>query len=73
VDWTDAERGGHVLIDTSDSATRTALALQSQATRSELLRNMRSSGIDTIEVYAGEPYEKEFIRFFKMRERRLRM
>ncbi len=73
VDWVDAEHGGHVLIDTSDAATRTALATQQQAARSELLKNLRSSGIDTIEVYAGEPYEKEFIRFFKMRERRLRM
>ena len=72
VDWVDAERGGHILIDTSDSATRTALATRQQATRSELLKNLRSSGIDTIEVYAGEPYEKEFIRFFKMRERRMR-
>lgn len=73
VDWVDAEQGGHVLIDTSDTATRTALATRQEAARGELLKNLRASGIDPIEVYAGEPYEKEFIRFFKMRERRLRM
>ena len=73
VDWTDAERGGHVLVDTSDTATRTALTMRTQAARTELLKNLRAAAVDTIEVYAGEPYEKEFIRFFKMRERRLRM
>ena len=41
-------------------------------TRESLLKTLRSSGVDSIEVFAGEPYDKEFIKFFRMRERRLR-
>ena len=73
VDWVDAESGAQMVVDTSDRRFRAAFATQQLSMRQELLKSMRSCGIDTIEVYAGEPYDKEFIRFFKMRERRLRM
>jgi uncharacterized protein (DUF58 family) len=72
IDWVDAETGEYCLVDTSDTATRTALATQQMTARAELLKELRVSGIDTIEVYAGEPYEREFIKFFRMRERRMR-
>jgi uncharacterized protein (DUF58 family) len=72
MDWEDAETGRHYVVDTSDARTRQALLGAHIQSREALLRQLRSAGIDTVEVYAGEPYEKELIRFFRMRERRLR-
>lgn len=72
VEWRDAETGKFALVDTSDPATRTALATRQMAARAGLIKALRASGIDSIEVFAGEAYEKELIKFFKMRERRMR-
>lgn len=72
IEWEDAETGERVIVDTSDRQTRHALALLQHQRISRLLQELSRSGVDTIEVYAGEPYEREFIRFFKMREHRLR-
>ncbi len=72
IDWVDAETGRRQLVDTSDAATRRALGELHARRRAELLKGLRSASIDAIQVYAGEPYEKEFIKFFKMREGRLR-
>ena len=72
VDWEDAETGQRFLVDTSDAPTRRALAhLQSQK-RGALLRSLRGTGVDAIEVFAGEPYDREFVKFFRMRERRMK-
>jgi uncharacterized protein (DUF58 family) len=73
VDWTDAETGRRFLIDTSDAATRRAFGML-QAQRRDRLRDLLGAcGIDRIEVNAGEPYEREFVKFFKLRERRFRI
>lgn len=72
VEWVDAETGSRHLVDTSDARTRRALAAAETDRRETLLKQLRSSGVDAIEVYAGEPYAKEFMRFFAMRERRMR-
>ncbi len=72
VDWTDAETGRRFLLDTSDARTRRALtALQTQR-RQALLAQLRGAGLDYVEVNAGEPYERELVKFFRMRERRLK-
>jgi uncharacterized protein (DUF58 family) len=71
VDWIDAETGRRFLVDTSDANTRRrlgALQLQRQNDRRSVLR---AAGVDVIEVSAGEPYARELVRFFRMRERRL--
>lgn len=73
VDWLDPETGRRFLVDTSDAATRRALGTRQTQQRRDLLGFLRSSGVDAVEVYAGEPYEKELIRFFRKRERRLRV
>ena len=70
--WEDAETGTRRLVDTSDTATRRALAVRAAERREAWLRDLRRVGADPIEVYANEPYEKELIRFFRARERRLR-
>ncbi|NKB22972.1 MAG: DUF58 domain-containing protein [Kiritimatiellae bacterium] len=70
VDWEDAETGKRYLVDTSDADIRHALTTYQSQQRTRLLKTLGRCGADTIEVYAGEPYEKDFINFFKMRERR---
>ncbi|MBU0678335.1 MAG: DUF58 domain-containing protein [Verrucomicrobia bacterium] len=73
VDWEDAESGRRYLVDSSDASVRRALARMEEAKMERTREILRSSGCDRIEVFAGEYYEKEFIKFFRMRERRLRV
>ncbi|MCX6998392.1 MAG: DUF58 domain-containing protein [Kiritimatiellaeota bacterium] len=72
VEWTDAETGARRLVDTSDARVRRALAGQQAERRAELIRLLNRSGLDTIEVLAGEPYEFEVEKFFRTRARRFR-
>jgi uncharacterized protein (DUF58 family) len=73
VDWTDPETGERRLVDSSSPAVRRALGSLRAARRARLLATLKSSGSDAVEVFAGERYERELVRFFKARERRLRM
>jgi hypothetical protein len=73
VDWTDAESGERRLVDTSSPEVRRALAQAWAGRRRRLLDTLRGSRSDAVEVFAGEPYERQLIAFFKLRERRLRM
>jgi uncharacterized protein (DUF58 family) len=70
--WEDAETGARRLLDTSDDRTRRALTKRQAVRRETLLARLRRSGVDPIEVTAGEPYERALIQFFRERERRLR-
>lgn len=72
VDWVDAETGRRCLVDTSDAKTRRAFGMRQAQRRESLLRIFRTSGIDTVQANAGEPYEREFIKFFRLREQRLK-
>ena len=72
VEWQDAETGERVLVDTSHRDTRLALAKRFASHRDQLVSRLRRNEIDAIEVNASEPYEKEFIRFFKERAHRRR-
>ena len=70
VNWHDAETGEQVLIDTSSRKVREQLGLE-QTRRAEDINEMhRKAGIDTIRLFAGEPYDKQFIKFFRQRARR---
>jgi uncharacterized protein (DUF58 family) len=70
VHWRDAETGEQILIDTSSRRARETLGIE-QTRRAEQIDEMhRKAGIDTIRLFAGEPYEKEFIQFFRQRARR---
>lgn len=73
VDWIDAETGRRYLVDSSDPAVRRRLNELQERRRADLLSMLRSSGIDPIEVNAGEPYDRELVKFFRLRERRLRV
>ena len=72
IEWEDAETGARHLIDTSDRRTLHRLATTQAARRRDTLDTLRKSGIDSIEVYAGEAYDKALMRFFRMREQRMR-
>ena len=70
VQWHDAETGEQVLVDTSSRRVREALALE-QTRRAGAIDDLtRKAGIDTIRLFAGEPYDKEFIKFFRQRAQR---
>jgi uncharacterized protein (DUF58 family) len=70
VNWHDAETGQQVLVDTSSRRVREQLALE-QTRRSETTDDLhRKAGIDTVRLFAGEPYEKQFIKFFRQRAQR---
>ena len=67
VGWRDPENGKEVLVDTSNAAVRRELRLAQEQRREQLQRTLRRAGIDIIELSAGEPYERAFIKFFKTR------
>ncbi|MFH0880684.1 MAG: DUF58 domain-containing protein [Lentisphaerota bacterium] len=73
IEWEDAETGRRYLLDTSDARTRRILGTLQSQRRAELTGLLRGSGVDSIEVFAGEPYDKQLIKFFRQRERRLRL
>lgn len=70
IQWHDAETGERVLVDTSSRRVREHLALE-QTRRANAIDEMhRKAGIDTIRLFAGEPYDKQFIKFFRQRAQR---
>ncbi len=70
VQWHDAETGERYLVDTSSRAVREHLAI-AQTRRSEAVDALlRKAGIDTVRLFAGEPYDKQFIAFFRQRAQR---
>jgi uncharacterized protein (DUF58 family) len=68
----DAETGQRVLLDTGSRSVRGAFA-DAARQRGEMLRQLtRSGGIDLVEVATDGTHLDALIRFFKVRERRLR-
>ena len=69
----DLESGQTFMVDTSDPALRKRYAqnaLQRQLDRDKLFRSIN---VDTIDLRTDMPYSKSLFRFFKARERRLRI
>lgn len=73
VDWTDAETGVRRVVDSSSREVRRALGEAWSRRRRRLLETLKAARSDAVEIFAGEPYERQLIGFFKRRERRLRM
>lgn len=70
INWHDAETGETVLVDTSSKKVRQKLGIE-QTRRSEAIDELhRKAGIDTIRLFAGEPYDKQFAKFFRQRAQR---
>jgi uncharacterized protein (DUF58 family) len=70
IEWRDPETGARRLIDTSSAAVRSALLLAQEEQRDSLKRTLSRAGIDRIELFTGEPYDKAFMKFFRQRSRR---
>lgn len=67
----DPEKQKDIIIDTSDSDFRKQYnqnALERISNRRKLLHSI---GVDNIDINTAIPYEKELVKFFRMRERRL--
>jgi uncharacterized protein (DUF58 family) len=72
VELEDAESGRRLLLDTSSRAVRLAFRNEADARRDAMRQLCRSAGIDLIEVSTDGGHLDELIRFFRLRERRLR-
>ena len=70
VDFEDAETGRRVLLDTAHAPTRRALLARQTERRAALLRQLSRARSDAIELNAGEPYDRQLVRFFRTREKR---
>lgn len=72
VELEDAESGRRVLLDTEDRGVRQAYKADAEARREELRRLAHAAGVDRIEVSTAGGHLDALIRFFRLRERRLR-
>jgi uncharacterized protein (DUF58 family) len=72
VELEDAESGRRLLLDTGSKAVRAAFRAEAAARRDAVRQLSRSAGIDLIEVSTDGGHLDELIRFFRLRERRLR-
>lgn len=68
----DAETGERRVVDASSARVREAWAEREVHRRRRLSRQLRTSGIDSIELETTRPYDRPLIAFFRARERRLR-
>ena len=66
----DAETGEIVELNTAHGASRDAFALRQEKQYAEVARQLRSSGIDSIQLRTDEPYAAALGRFFENREKR---
>ena len=66
----DAETGEIVELNTAHAASRDAFALRQEKQYAEVARQLRSSGIDSIQLRTDEPYAAALGRFFEKREKR---
>jgi uncharacterized protein (DUF58 family) len=72
LDLEDAETGERVLVDTGSRRVRDAYAGAAHQRREALRQLTRSAGIDLVEVATDGTHLDALIRFFRLRERRLR-
>ena len=70
INWHDAETGETVMVDTSSRRVREQLILEQTRQMEAIDEIHRKAGIDTIRLFAGESYEKQFITFFRRRAER---
>jgi len=68
----DAETGARLLLDTNSAKVRAAYAAAAGRRRERIEQLARSSRIDLVEVSTDGGHLDALIRFFKLRERRLR-
>ena len=71
VDFTDAETGRRVLLDTSHPKTQTGLHMAAERIARERTRKLTQAGVDRVELRTDVPYAVPLRRAFAARARRL--
>jgi uncharacterized protein (DUF58 family) len=66
----DAETGEIIELDTASAAVRRRFMEMSLARSAKLATDLRSEGVDTLQLRTDQPYMAALQRFFKTRERR---
>lgn len=70
IEFTDAETGETMLVDTSSAAFRSRYGNAAQQRFGELKAMLTSAGVDCISINTDKPYIKDLIMFFRARRRR---
>jgi uncharacterized protein (DUF58 family) len=71
VELTDAESGALIMVDTANAKLRARYAERSRHMFEARKRLFGSIDVDHIELMTDRPYIDEFVKFFKMRKRRI--
>jgi TusA-related sulfurtransferase len=66
----DAESGEVIEIDTGNAAIRRRFGEEASKRAQRLIADIRSEGVDTLELSTDAPYVPALQRFFRARERR---
>ena len=70
IEFTDAETGEIILVDTSSSRFRNQYSNTSAQRFDELKNMLRTINVDCININTDKPYIQDLVRFFHMRQRR---
>ena len=71
IELEDAEKGTIFMVDTSNARIRADYASKFKTLQEERARLFGSINLDHIDIRTDRPYIEEFIKFFKMRKRRI--
>lgn len=71
LDLQDAETGARVLIDSSSRRVREEYARRGRQRQRDLAAQLRRLRVDHIPVRTDQPWARDLVRFFKVRERRV--
>ena len=70
IEFTDAETGEMILVDTSSKRFREQYKKSSSQQSDELRNMLRSIKVDCINISTDKQYIQDLVRFFHMRHRR---
>ena len=70
IEFTDAETGELMLVDTSAKKFRDQYSGSTQKQSDELKNTFRSINVDSINISTDKPYVQDLVRFFHMRHKR---
>ena len=68
----DAETGARRVVDTGSGAFREAMRQEAEARAESLQRELRNLGVDLVDIDAAGSVVDPLVRFFRMRQRRIR-
>lgn len=71
IELVDAETGTPYMIDTASAKVREAYAKKADQMRGERTKLFGSVGVDHVDISTDKSYIEEFIKFFRMRKRRM--